>query len=311
MKTLSGKEVSKIGIGSYGVGGRGHRDIAITDKFEDDRYIDSLAYALSLGFNFTEIALGYAHGLGLTLFKKALEKSGVARQDIFLTHSLYPRDLPSLEVIRDDIESFHNIMQTDYVDSTLVTQTLLLKFGKEEIYSLLHKLLDNKKTRYVSLSNANPDWINDFKMEFKEKFVAHEGHLSFEVRALQDKGVFAICDDLGINNIIWRPLRRNKTAEHGWSVLAELAEKYQKTQNQIVLNWMVYLGYRPMVMSINRKHIDENFEAMKFDMVESDYELINSFRSKNYFPPNIDWDGAEIDGDIVTLANEFEKFLRE
>ena len=70
METLSGKQISKIGIGSYGVGGRGHRDMEITDKLEDKEYINALVYTLDQGVNFSEIAVGYGHGQSIVLFKK-------------------------------------------------------------------------------------------------------------------------------------------------------------------------------------------------------------------------------------------------
>jgi len=141
MTTLSGKDISKIGIGTFGVGGRGHRDVTLTEKLEDDVYVDALIYTLNKGINFTEISLGYGHGQAIILFKKALNKSSVKREDIFLTHSLYPRDLPSLDVVNEDIANFYKVMNTNYADSTLITQSLILKFGNKEIYSILHSLL--------------------------------------------------------------------------------------------------------------------------------------------------------------------------
>ena len=92
METLSGKALSKIGIGSFGVGGRGHRDVVLTEKQDDISYVSALAYTLDKGANFTEISLGYGHGNSMTLFKRALEVSSVEREDIFFTHSIYPRD---------------------------------------------------------------------------------------------------------------------------------------------------------------------------------------------------------------------------
>ena len=310
MKTKSGKHISKIGIGSYGIGGRGHRDMDITEKDEDQKYIDALIYTLKKGVNFTEIALGYGHGQSLKLFKQSLDKSLVDRKDVFITHSLYPRDLPTIEVVNKDIDSFYNVMETDYADSTLITQSLIIKFGEDEVYPLLHKLLETGKTRYVSLSNASPEWIKAFKKEFADKFIAHEGHLSFEVRALQEKGVFKVCDELGVKNIIWRPLRRNKTLQHNWKLLVELAEKYHKTQSQIVLNWICNLGYNPMVFSTSPEHIDENIASADFQMSVEDYRRVTDFRPQNYQPPNVDWEGSSIDDDIVALANEFELHLK-
>ncbi len=309
MKTVSGKNISKIGIGTYGIGGRGHRDMAITEQVDDTEHFDALVYTLEKGVNFTEIALGYGHGRSLALFKMALDESSVDRKDIFLTHSLYPRDLASIEIVNQDIARFYETMGTDYADSTLVTQSFIAKFGELPSYTLLHKLLRSGKTRFVSLSNASPRCIRAFKKEFGNTFYAHEGHLSFEVRAVQDKGVFGTCDELGVKNIIWRPLRRNLTLKHNWPLLVELAKKYDATQSQIILNWICYLGYSPMVFSTNKKHIDENVASTDFQMSESDYQRMTDFRPSSYHPPKIDWE-KEGEGDsIVTLVNDFEKHI--
>lgn len=307
VKTLSGKEISKIGIGSFGVGGRGHRDVALTEKLDDKTYIDALAYTLERGINFTEIALGYGHGQSIKLFKQALDKTSINRKDIFFTHSLYKRDFHSLDVMQQDIAAYYEIMETDYADSTLVTESLILKFGGHVIYPILHSLLDKGKTRFVSLSNASPQFIQSYKQEFGDKVYAHEGHLSFEIRALQDKGVFKTCDNIHIKNIIWRPLGRNKTLGRNWDLLVELNQKYQKTQSQIILNWMCHLGYNPMIFSVRKKHIDENAAASQFTMDERDYQRITDFRPSNYHPPIVHWDSTQTDDDIVTLVKEFEQ----
>lgn len=306
IKTKSGKELSKIGIGSYGIGGRGHRDVELSDKQSDDIYIDALVYTLEKGINFTEISLGYGHGQSLALFKKALDKSSVSREDIFLTNSLYPRDLANLEVIKDDIESFYKVMDTDYADSTLVTQDFTIKFGKDVTFALLDELLESGRTRFVSFSNASPTWIKVFKDKYGDKLYAHETHISFEVREVQDKGVFDLCNDLNVKNIIWRPLRQNRTFTHNWKLLVELATKYNRSQSQIVLNWICSLGYSPMVMSSSKEHIDENVSSTDFKMTDEDYKRMTDFRPPNYHAPKVDWEGFDGGNDLVMLANKFE-----
>lgn len=303
--TRSGKLLSKIGIGSFGVGGRGHRDVELTEIRPDDLYIKALGYTLNKGVNFTEISLGYGHGKSLNLFKKALDISSVAREDIFLTHSFYLRDLPSLAVINKDINEFYKLMDTDYADSTLVTQSILLTFGEKPIFNILHKLLKTGRTRYVSLSNSNPEIIKKFYNEFGDKFFAHEGHLSFEVRALQEKGVFADCDSLGVTNIIWRPLGRGNTMKQNWPLLVELSTKYKCSVPQIIINWICHLGYKPMVFATNENHINENVSATDFVMDANDYRRITDFRPPNYRLSLIDWNGVDIDDDIVWIVNNF------
>lgn len=307
--TVSGNELSVIGIGSYGIGGRGHRDMPITEKLEDDIYIDAVAHSLNLGSNFTEIALGYGHGRSLELFKLGIVTSNVSREDIFITHSLYPRDLKDLSDIESDTQAFYDVLETDYADSTLVTQSLLLKFGEKDIYGWLHKLLEKGSSRYVSLSNASPTWIKKFKDEFGDSFVAHEGHLSFEVRSLQDKGVLSACDELGVLNIIWRPLRRKATLLNNYPLIDELSNKYGKSSSQIILNWMVRLGYKPMVFSTNKNHVEENVRATDFAMDPSDYTRITDFRLKTQNVPSIDWEGVAIDNDIVGLVSDIDKYI--
>ncbi len=307
--TVSGKNLSKLGIGSFGIGGRGHRNVELTEVRDDAVYIDAIAYTLTRGLNFTEISAGYAHGQAMKLFKQGLDSSSVKREDVFLTNSLYPVDLADMKTAWDDIEFFYDIFATDYADSTLITASLVAKFGEEIVYKLLHTLLHENRTRFVSISNANISFIREFKREFGEKVFAHEGHLSFEIRALQDSGVFTLCEDLCIANIIWRPLRKGLSAQNDWPLLRELSGRYRKTSNQIILNWMIHLGYHPMVMSTNIGHIDENIEAQNFEMNESDYQRMTDFRPEHYNPPNVDWEKDGNGDAILTLVADFEKHI--
>lgn len=310
VKTKSGKKLSKIGIGSYGIGGRGHRDGEIVNKQDDDIYIDALVYTLGKGINFTEISLGYGHGQSLVLFKQAINNSIVQREDVFITNSLYPRDLADIESVKDDIESFYKIMNTDYADSTLVTQDFIIKFGKDVTFALLDQLLGSGRSRFISISNASPTWIKVLKDKYGDKLYAHETHISFEVREVQDKEIFDFCNSLNIKNIIWRPLRQNRTFTHNWDLLVELAAKYKRTQSQIVLNWMCSLGYSPMVMSTNKEHIDENIASIDFKMSDVDYKRITDFRPSHYYPPKVDWEGSDGGNNLVLLVNKFEEYLK-
>lgn len=308
--TLSGKPLSKIGIGTYGIGGRGHRDMPHTEVQDDITYINALSYQFEKGYNFTEISLGYGHGHAVRLFSQALKEGDFDRKDLFITNALYPRDLNSFDEVKNDVDSMYEIFDTDYFDSTLVTQSLCTKFGFENVESYLKELLANNKTRYISLSNASPAFIEKCKSIFGSSLFAHETHLSFEVRINQDKGVFETCNRLGVENIIWRPLRRNNTISFNWELLQELSDTYKKTQNQIVLNWITQLGYRPMVFSTSPKHIDENWESTEFSMEPKDYTRINNFRIPNLSIPTIDWEKTGDGISMTDFAVGFENYYQ-
>lgn len=304
--TKSGKQLSPIGIGTYGIGGRGHRDVDLRDLKDDSIYINALIEQFRVGFNFSEISLGYGHGSAAKLFVQALKQSKIERENLFLTNSLYPRDLNDFKAIENDIETMYSLFETEYFDSTLVTQSLVVKFGYDQVVKKLHSLLETGRTRYVSLSNSNKKLIQRFSDEFKEKLFAHETHISFEIRECQDEGIFDLCNELDIQSIIWRPLRQNKTASHNWEPLVRLSKKYNKTQNQIVLNWMKSLGFMPEVFSTSPEHIKENWEAMLFEMTEEEYNELTDYRIPGYVPPAINWDNMGNGDSIVPLVMGFE-----
>ena len=86
----------------------------------------------------------------------------------------------------------------------------------------------------------------------------------------------------------------------------ELSEKYGKTQNQILLNWIVKeKGIFPIIKSTNMERIKENLNALNFNMEAEDYEKLNKFRSKAFDEVAIDFLG---NGGITIdqLANQFE-----
>ena len=78
-------------------------------------------------------------------------------------------------------------------------------------------------------------------------------------------------------------------------------------QNQIVLNWMNHLGFKPEVFSTSLEHIKENWEAMQFKMEEDDYEELTEFRVPGYIPPKINWDNIGNGDSIVPPIMGFEE----
>ena len=92
----------------------------------------------------------------------------------------------------------------------------------------------------------------------------------------------------------------------------ESLDECGKTQNQIILNWLMNKGFVTLVKMSSIAHVKENLDAMDFEMSPEDHERINTFRPEGYATPKIDWTNAgdgKIDGDGVyvhQLANIFD-----
>ncbi|MBP9818310.1 aldo/keto reductase, partial [Candidatus Shapirobacteria bacterium] len=110
-------------------------------------------------------------------------------------------------------------------------------------------------------------------------------------------------------NNIWRPLRQGKTVSHNWELLVGLAKKYNKTQSQIILNWMISNECFPMIFSANTDHIKENFESQNFKVDKNDLELMDNYRIENYRKPKVDWDKTGDGISVALLPDVFEENL--
>ncbi len=296
-------QISKIGIGTWGIGGFDKRN----PQNNDAQQITALTYLFDKGVNFFETTFWYSQGLAAELVAQALENSIKNRDDIFISQAIYPYDVENVQQAEEEVERFGKLFKTDHVDTLLFTMGGIQKYGFDETVGFFKKMLDAGKTRYVSLTNVNLEMLQKFHQVFGDKCFSHELSYCFEVRENEDAGIIGYAEKNGILNVIFQPLRRNKTAAHNWELLVSLAKKYQKTQNQILINWLVTRKFLPLIKSENIEHIDENLAALDFVIDPEDIRQLNEYRIPGYTAPPIDWDRTGIGVPVHTLANIFDE----
>ena len=122
----------------------------------------------------------------------------------------------------------------------------------------------------------------------------------------ENEGLIEYCKENDILFTAYQPLRRNKIAQKDYPMLIELSKKYNKTQNQIMINWLVKeKEIMPLIKSTNKDRIKENIEALDFEMEKVDYEKLNKFQNEKINAIRINWNdesGVTID----QLANQNE-----
>jgi diketogulonate reductase-like aldo/keto reductase len=296
------KQLSKLGIGTWGMGGLADKNPHNDDK----KQIDALTYTLDKNINFAEICFWYAEGRSVELFKQALDKSSKTIDDIFLSVSLYQHRNPTIETVEFEFNKIREIFGTTQLDNTLITFSGIKVWGYDKTLDFLHKIIERNLTRYVSITNSNLDMLKTFKKEFDDKFFDHELTYSFEIRENEDMGITTFAKENNIRNVVWQPLRRNSSSKRNWPLLAKLAKKYNKTQNQIILNWLVTKGFLPLIKSENIKHIDENLESLNFKLETTDIDHLNLFRPTGWITPEIDWDKTGVGVSVSQLPTIFE-----
>ena len=122
----------------------------------------------------------------------------------------------------------------------------------------------------------------------------------------EDNDVFDYCKKNDIQFICYQPLRRGRTAKRNYPLLVELSKKYNKTQNQIILNWICKeKNIFSLIKSTSVDRINENIQSLDFEMSREDYERMNRFRSSEFDSISIDWEGNS-GVSIDQLANQFD-----
>lgn len=284
------EEISKIGIGTWKI-----------DYENFDKELEALMYSYEKGENYLSLYMLYNNGEIVKRMKEFVDK--IDRNKIFINVNLEPT-IEKVEDIEKQLDEYLDILNIDYADSIQVHDPFVTSIPLLDVYKEIKRLVEKGKVRYIGISNVNLEQLREINDIVKIDFL--EGVYNLECKIYEDIGVLDYCKDNNIKFICYQPLRRNKTANRNYPLIVELAKKYNKTQNQIILNWIINeKGIMPLIKSTNIERINENLESVDFRMDKSDYEALNKFRSIEFDKVKVDWQGT---GGVAIdqLANQFE-----
>lgn len=288
---INKEEIFPIGIGTWKI-----------DYENINNDIESLMYSYEKGQNYLSLYMLYNNGEVVKSLKTYIDK--LDRSKIFINVNLEPT-IEKVEDIEKQLDEYLEILDLAYVDNLQLHTPKATKLPLLDTYKEMKKLVDIGKVRYLGISNCNLEQLKEINSNVKLDFF--EGVYNLECKVNEDIGILDYCRNNDIIFIPYQVLRRNRTALRNYQVLVELAKKYNKTQNQILLNWVIKeKGMKPLIKCTNIDRIKQNIDAINLKMEKQDYEKLNEFRSKEFDNIKIDWDNT---GEGVTadqLANQFE-----
>ncbi len=284
------ENIFELGIGTWKIN---------PEDFEKD--LEALLYSYKNGQNYLGLYMMYNGGEVVRSMKRFIEQ--VDRTKLFISATLEPT-IENVKDVEKQLDEYLNILDLEYVDLLQIHGKFISKIPLIEIYREIKRLVKKKKVKYIGISNVNLEELKEIDKEVKIDFF--EGVYNLECKIYEDIRVLDYCNQHDIKFICYQPLRRNRTSNRNYEVLVNLSKKYEKTQNQILLNWLVKnKKILPLIKSTNIERIKENLEALNFEMSEEDYQILNNFRNKEFDKIEIDWDwdgGVTID----QLANQLD-----
>ena len=160
------------------------------------------------------------------------------------------------------------------------------------------------KVKYIGVSNVNLEQLKQINSIVRIDFF--EGVYNLDCKYYENTGLLEYCNENNILFIAYQPIRRNKITQKNYEFLVKLAKKYNKTQNQIMINWIVKeKGILPIIKSTNLYRIKENIDSISFDMEKADYKVLDDFQNEKINSIEVNWNdesGISID----QLANQNE-----
>ena len=287
---INKEKIYPIGIGTWKI-----------DYENIDNDLEALIHSYKLGQNYLSLYMLYNNGEVVRKLKKFIDIVG--RENLFINVNLEPT-INKREDVSKQLNEYLEILNIDYVDSLQLHKPSFSNIPLTEVYEEIKKLVELHKVRYVGISNSTLEELIEIEKVIKIDFF--EGVYNLECKIYEDIKVLDYCNNHNITFICYQPLRRNRTALRNYPVLKELSEKYNKTQNQIILNWIIKeKKILPLIKCTNIDRINENNSSLDFEMSKEDYNKLNDFRSIEFDSIVVDWTdkgGVSID----QLANQFE-----
>lgn len=218
----------------------------------------------------------------------AIVKSGIPREDIFLTTKVWVEHYGYEETKKSVLESMRKL-QTNYLDLVLLHQPFSDYYGA---YRALEDLYDEGKLRAIGVSNFYPDRLVDIASFSRVKPMVnqvetHPFNQQIEAKRWMDK--------YGVQMEAWAPFGEGRGGLFENPVLVQIAEKYKKTTAQIILRWHIQRRVVVIPKSTHKTRMEENLNVFDFVLEQTDLNRISKLDKKqsSFFshsdPSMVEW----------------------
>ena len=283
-------KIFKIGIGSWKID---------PDNFEKD--LEALKYSFNQGQNYLSLSMLYNNGKVVEKMKGFIDLVG--RENLFISAYL-EKYIESIEDVEKQLNDYLEVLNLKYIDCLQIHSFSVCKIPMIDVYKEINRLVNLGKVKYIGVSNVNLEQLKQINSIVRIDFF--EGVYNLDCKYYENTGLLEYCNENNILFIAYQPIRRNKITQKNYEFLVKLAKKYNKTQNQIMINWIVKeKGILPIIKSTNLDRIKENIDSISFDMEKADYKVLNDFKNEKINSIEVNWNN-ESGINIDQLANQNE-----
>lgn len=241
--------------------------------------------ALEVGYRSLDTAQSYFNEEEVG---SAMKKSGIPREEIFLTSKVWVEHY-GYEETRKSVEESLRKLQTDYLDLMLLHQPFNDYYGA---YRALEDLYDEGKLRSIGVSNFYPDRLVDLASFTRIPPMVNQIETHVLNQRIEDNEWM---NKYHIAHEAWAPFGEGRGGLFENEVLRQIGEKYGKTNAQVMLRWNIQRGVIVLPKSTHKERMVQNLDVFDFSLTEEDMNAITKLDTKtsaffsHYDPNMVEW----------------------
>lgn len=241
--------------------------------------------ALEVGYRSLDTAQSYFNEEEVG---SAMKKSGIPREEIFLTSKVWVEHY-GYEETRKSVQESLRKLQTDYLDLMLLHQPFNDYYGA---YRALEDLYDEGKLRSIGVSNFYPDRLVDLASFTRIPPMVNQIETHVLNQRIEDNEWM---NKYHIAHEAWAPFGEGRGGLFENEVLSQIGEKYGKTNAQVMLRWNIQRGVIVLPKSTHKERMVQNLDVFDFSLTEEDMNAITKLDTKtsaffsHYDPNMVEW----------------------
>ncbi|KRN98856.1 aldo/keto reductase [Companilactobacillus kimchiensis] len=262
VKLNNGIEMPQLGFGVF----------QVTDLKQCE---DAVVEAIASGYRLIDTAAAYQNEAAVG---RAIKRSGIDRKELFITSKLWVSDA-SYDRAKKGIETSLNNLGVDYLDLYLLHQPYGDVAGA---WRALEEAYKAGKIRAIGVSNFYADQLKNLELSNEIKPVVNQ----IEVNPWYQQGSevdFAQSEDIRVE--AWAPFAEGKHDIFTNETIAQIAQKYGKSNGQVILRWLLQRGIVVIPKSVHKNRMEENINVFDFELTADEMKTMASLdkRESQFF----------------------------